>query len=161
MNTFGKTKKKKNDKKDLPTIEDEEKIDKKEEAKQLLLDKEFAKQEEINKENKRNNIKESLKKFFKNKDFYAGGPIPEHDLFSKKNLDFIMETSWGEGYELAFAKLKIKGKQLGDDKKMDVKIREGVDKCLSIIKECREMDIPNSYITGIINLYLQYCEGAR
>lgn len=138
-----------------------EKEEKEQAELEALAAREDAKQREIEKIKAREDAKESILRFFADKDYYGGGPIPESELLCNKNLDFLTTTDWGTGYELAFSKLKIANKQVGDDPKTDKMIQDGVKKCLGIIEECNKLKIPTAYVTGIINLYLQYCEGLK
>jgi hypothetical protein len=144
-----------------PTKEELAKEAKEQAALEALVAKETAKQAALAKEKARQEAKECLLKFFADKDYFAGGPIPDTELLSTKNLDFMTTVEWGSGYELALTKLKIGGKLIGDDPKTDKVVRDGVNKCLEIINECKKLDISSNYAVGIMNLYLQYCEGLK
>lgn len=99
-------------------------------------------------------IYESLNVFFRKKEWYVGGPIPDELLYTKRNFKLINNIALLDAVEWAYKAIE-QGKFLaktGYKKNVEITIT------LRIMHDCERKDVRQDHIGGIIVLYLELCE---
>lgn len=115
----------------------------------------------------RKKAQECMEKFFNNKEYFCGGPIPKHKLYNKRMYDLVIHTDSETGIDFFYSILEKNKKEDGNIHLYNriIKTKEkGVSGeirfYLSLLKECASLKIDKLFRGGIILLYLSLCEGA-
>lgn len=105
-------------------------------------------------------IKEKLLSFFKDFNFYCGGPIPSKLVCSSESVNLVLSTPFDPGlkfiYEYVLPTFK---KPLA--KSTQVEVDWQIELVLKLLAECRSKHIPIDYQAGILMLYFKYCHGFK
>lgn len=96
-----------------------------------------------------------MKKFFANKKFHCGGPLPQAQLFTSANIDLVTSLSVCQGITLAHE--MVKKLKAPRSYKNDVPFE--IDCVLASLDKVKSQGIPKSFQAGILLLYLKFCKG--
>jgi hypothetical protein len=101
-------------------------------------------------------IKDCVVRYFANKSYSYGGPIPKTALLSEANVN-LFDIEFYDSIDLVYKNL--------DDclplKKAETPLPWDVNYVLNIIKECKSLGIPKDFQGGIILLHIKYCKGFK
>lgn len=101
-------------------------------------------------------IKDCVMRYFANKSYSYGGPIPKNVLLTESNLD-LFNMEFYDSIDIIYKKLE----NCLPLKDMDLPIPWDVSYVLNIIKECKSLSIPKEFQGGIILLHIKYCKGFK
>jgi len=103
--------------------------------------------------------KDSIKKFFNEREMYCGGKVPDRLLLTEKNISLVANTTLESGVALAYEAIEKSGNY--NSEASDSLVPEDVKLVISNIKACAKLRIPQRYIPGIMLLNLKFCEGLQ
>ncbi len=92
-----------------------------------------------------------IERFFENKEWFCGGPIPQSELLKQSSVDTVIGTEFCKGIETIYALLEKYG--VLQEKSQDIRF------VLKQLKITKQAGIPKSYQAGMILLYLKFCKG--
>jgi hypothetical protein len=96
----------------------------------------------------------SIRRFFSNKVWYAGGPIPEELLYTKNNFHLLNNIALIDALELAYDSIEACQTLARTKYRKDVEVLL----TLRILHECERKNIPQDHIGGLILIYFDLCE---
>lgn len=103
-----------------------------------------------------------VKEFFGDKEFWCGGPIPPHILFSPANLSMVLNTSVEDGVEAAYEMLAddsdVQNRPMLDP---DGEVTPDIEFIRDLQYQCAAMKIPKRLSGGIMLMFLELCRGLR
>jgi hypothetical protein len=102
----------------------------------------------------------SLRRFFAEKKFHAGGPIPVSHLFTQQNFNWVVSTPFGDGIDMCYellGKCKICPPPGFDYEKIDWEVYF----ILSLLNETQRCRIPPHLQAGVMVLYFKICQGQK
>lgn len=98
-----------------------------------------------------------LVSFFSNQDYFCGGKIPENLLVTEKNISIAMNTNIEDGFPYAYKCIRESGTvAIQSDPNF---ISDDVKLVISILLKCAKAGVPREMATGLVLLYLEFCEG--
>jgi len=103
-------------------------------------------------------VRDYIVKFFKNKEMYCGGSIPDHILLTDNNIFMVLGTGLERAMQFAYAAIARAGSHSSEVISESL-VPDDVKFIISIIRAIERFRIPPEYIPGIILLYLEFCEG--
>ena len=92
-----------------------------------------------------------MRKFFKTKNWYNGGPIPDELIYTRRNFRLLQNVSLYEAVDLAYESI-AKTSKIIENKNYDLITT------MKILKNCEKKKIKQEYIGGLLLLYLELCE---
>lgn len=92
----------------------------------------------------------SLRKFFKTKNWYNGGPIPDELIYTRRNFRLLQNVSLFEAVGLAYESIAKSPKS--NNKNYDLITT------IKVLRNCEKKKIKQEYIGGLLLLYLELCE---
>lgn len=102
----------------------------------------------------------SLKRFFADKKFHAGGPIPYAHLFTQQNFRRVVSTSFNKGIDLCY--------ELFDNCHIAAPVgfdHESIDwdvyYILNLLEDIQRFRVPPHLQPGVMVLYFKICHGQR
>ena len=95
--------------------------------------------------------KNFIKRFFEDKDWFCGGPIPNSELLNKASVDVVVGTEFCTGIDTLYAILK--NNNLLQNKNKDILF------VIKRLKDTKNKGIPKVFQAGILLLYLKHCKG--
>lgn len=95
--------------------------------------------------------KNFIKKFFEDKEWFCGGPIPNSELSSKSAINVVIGTEFSNGIDTLYTILKDKNLLQNNNK--DILF------ALKVLRDTKEKGIPKVFQAGMMLLYLKYCKG--
>jgi hypothetical protein len=104
-------------------------------------------------------VKQTMEKYFSDKEAHYGGPIPNAMLFSKNNIELVARTAWGDMFEPAHKKLGLHKLDRFASPEENKKVNERVNHILDILSGMIKAKIPTHYCGGLLLLHLELCEG--
>lgn len=99
-----------------------------------------------------------IERFFKDKTFHCGGPIPRNSLYSEQSINLVLGTEFCVGIDQCYEAISTLRKPRNYN---DETIEWDIGIVLSLINEARSMEIPKDFQAGIMLLYLKLCKGCR
>lgn len=111
-------------------------------------------------ENAKRIAKKYINQFFKDKEYYLGGEIPQEELFSNTSILTVLNSNIEDSVDRAYIGLKPlllkEKKNFGNlEVTCDVRIVVGILNLLSL--SC----IPKQFAGGLMLLYLKFVEGIK
>lgn len=100
-----------------------------------------------------------IKKFFKNKKDANKKVIDLNNLYSKKNIEKMIDINILESTKIIYSTLKKYKKYCVKDKKEDV--TEDIKLVNESLKKIYNSKIPQQFAGGILLLYLEICKGIK
>lgn len=109
---------------------------------------------------------ECIEKFFADKRFHCGGPIPQNLLVTPENVMTVMGTSSEACSQFEdkyiYPLLKIEKDQMHDQHTYSCRgVPFQVHYTLRLIQNLRDKDIPKRFQFGMILLYYKLCKGFK
>lgn len=99
-----------------------------------------------------------IERFFADKTWHCGGPIPLNQLYSEQSVHIVMSTEFGEGIDICYKVLK----QCPPPSDFDHRLINWDTYCMiNLITEIRSYGIPKPLQSGMMLLYLKFCKGYR
>lgn len=101
---------------------------------------------------------ESLRIFFEDKSWFAGGPIPERDLFSEESVMTLLRTPFNDTtfdfiHENCLSKIP-QPKWFKDEG-----ISWSVTFLLELLSMMKSLGLPKDFQPGLTLLYFKFCKG--
>lgn len=107
---------------------------------------------------------DNMRLFFSDKKFFCGGPIPECELLTKKNVEAVINVSFEWGFRYAyyflFPCLRVERDQIwrkdiyhGPDFQISYALR--------LLRDMRRKNIPKLFHPGLMLLYFKLCKGCK
>jgi hypothetical protein len=101
-----------------------------------------------------------VEEFFKDKEMYGGGPVPDRMLHSSRYLSIVLNYN-SDKLEYMYDAMKRSGHELTVKKVNSAMIPGDVKLVISILRECFCLGIPKEFVFGIVLMYLEICEGVE
>lgn len=102
--------------------------------------------------------KHFITKFFANKDFHCGGPIPQNRLLSRSSLNIVLSTDFCKGVQECYRVMP----KTTPPPDFDIRWYSwDVDCFLPIFASVRAVGIPKEFQAGMMLLYYKFCEGCK
>ena len=97
-------------------------------------------------------------RFFANKEMHCGGKICQKQLLSSRHISIVALTGLEGGVEYAYQLMEDAG--LFTVSKKDLNgIAPDVALVIRVLNDCARMGVPKEFSTGMMLLYLKFCEG--
>ena len=101
--------------------------------------------------------KDYIGRFFINREMHCGGFIPDRLMYSDHNISMVLNTNVESGVKLAYAAMEeaelfpvcVDSQLISDDVKL----------VISVYHQCAKLGIPKEFASGILLMYLEFCEG--
>lgn len=98
-----------------------------------------------------------IKRYFEDKSYFIGGPIPQSKLFSLSSIQIVLHTQLDVGVHYIHENLmsKIKAPADYDDSGMPWEIH----KMIQMLYGMSQYEIPKRFRGGLLLLYFKFCKG--
>lgn len=103
-------------------------------------------------------ISEEMKKFFADKRYYIGGPIPDAVFTSAKYVKMLAFTDMTQASLAVHAHYEDERRRV---KRSFELLEFHTEVIISVIQECNDLEIPPCFCPGLILMYFEICEGQR
>lgn len=102
----------------------------------------------------------SIRRYFADKKFHAGGPIPSSHLFNQQNFARVVSTPFNEGIDLCyelFNRCSIEPPVGFDHEAIDWDVYY----ILNLLADAQRCRVPPHLQAGIMVLYFKICQGQK
>jgi hypothetical protein len=99
---------------------------------------------------------EFIEKFFQNRQFHCGGPIPRNLLLSRQSVDIVLSTEFLPGIDEVQALLPEEEPPKGFD---PTRLDWDTHRFLQLLHEVKRFGIPKEFQCGMMLLYMRFCMG--
>jgi hypothetical protein len=100
--------------------------------------------------------------FFQDKSLYCGGPVPQNMLHSSGVIKQVINTDICDGVDLIY---KALGVQYTEQQLYKIErsgnLPDDVKHVISLLNQCSRLGIPKCFASGIVLIYLDFCEGKK
>lgn len=93
-----------------------------------------------------------IRKFFQDKKFHCGGPIPTGHLYSDESVSIVINNKFANGIDRCY-------EALATIRRAPAHVNEML--LLTTLEQVRKHSIPKRFQAGLILLYLKFCKGCR
>lgn len=108
-------------------------------------------------------VAELIHRYFENKRYYIGGPIPNSMLFSEQSVLTVLKCSFENGFVFVMDYLNENclPKLRPDSHYKDPTVSWTSHFVLQLLSEMMSLEIPQNFKPGLMLLYFKFCKGMK
>lgn len=104
--------------------------------------------------------KNALESYFKNKNWFVGGPIPERYLLSEESIKMVLRTPFDDP-TFDFIHENCLSNEIAPRWYKERGVPWSVTFLIQMLKEIKSLGIPKEFQPGLVLLYFKFCKGVK
>lgn len=101
-------------------------------------------------------IRDLIGRYFDGKEMYCGGEIPKSVLHAEEYVSLVLNTDVISGMDIVYDAIARSGQYQTES---EHGVSEDVKHVIDLIHEIKKFGVPKPFITGILLMHLELCEG--
>jgi len=101
-------------------------------------------------------IRDLIDRFFVGREMYCGGEIPKSVLHADEYVSLVLNTDVINGMDIVYDAIARSGQYQTE---FEHGVSDDVKHVIDLIHEIKGFGVPKPFITGILLMYLELCEG--